>query len=185
MTTIFSLHGLTSAFLLTVPLIVGGVFHMVIVKWDILSYFKKPIHPRWFGQNKTWRGFIVMPLVTWPGVVLAQSLERVIDLNTPLLSHTSSWLLALGLGLGYCLLELPNSFMKRRLGIKEGQTAEHSKWLFVFIDQGDSALGCMLVYKYLVSITWPLFWATIAFGTGLHLLINLSLYKAKLRKNPF
>ncbi len=97
---------------------------MVAVKWNILSYFKKPIHQSWFGLNKTWRGFIVMPLATWPGVILAQSLEKMADLNAPLLLDSSSCILSFALGFGYCLAELPNSFVKRRLGIKVGLTSD-------------------------------------------------------------
>ena len=171
--------------LLSLPLIVGGVLHMIAVKADILSYFKTPIHHRWFGMNKTWRGFIVMPLATFPGVLAAQKLELLIDLNAPLLLNQSTLLLSIVLGLGYCLAELPNSFMKRRLGIKEGQTSEKFKWLFVVVDQADSALGCMLAYRILIPIPASTVILTIISGTILHLFINVSLYLLKIRKNPF
>lgn len=185
MVTILSFHDFTRVFLLSVPLIVGGIVHMVAVKKDILSYFKKPIHHRWFGQNKTWRGFFIMPLATWPGVLIAQLLEFLFDFNGPLLLGTPSWQLALFLGFGYCLAELPNSYMKRKLGIKEGQSSDRYKWLFVVIDQADSAFGCMLAYVLLIAIPWNIFWATIIFGTVLHLALNMLLYKLKVRKNPY
>jgi hypothetical protein len=171
--------------LLLIPLIVGGITHMVVVKLDILSYLKKPIHQSWFGLNKTWRGFFIMPLATWPGVYLAQQLEGVFDLNTPLITSYSSWVLALWLGLGYCLAELPNSFMKRRLGIKEGLTSDRYKWFFIILDQADSAFGCMLVYCYLLNLNFLVFVATVALGTGIHLLLNVLLYKLKIRRNPY
>jgi CDP-diglyceride synthetase len=171
--------------LLSIPLVVGGVLHMIVVKKDVLSYLKKPIHPRWFGHNKTWRGFFVMPLLTWPGVLLGQGLEGFVDLSRPLLTSVPSWQLALVLGLGYCLAELPNSFMKRRLGIKEGQTSENLKWVFVIIDQADSAIGCLIAYALLISIPAKIFLGTIVFGTALHLAINMTLFKLNLRKNPF
>lgn len=158
---------------------------MIAVKVDILSYFKKPIHQRWFGLNKTWRGFIIMPLATWPGVLLGQGLERVIELNTPLLTLWPAWLLALMLGLGYCLAELPNSYMKRRMGIKEGQTSDKNKWGFVILDQADSAIGCLLAYWLLLPVSWAIVIITIIFGTVLHLLINILLYSIGIRKNPF
>lgn len=158
---------------------------MIAVKADILSYLKKPIHQRWFGQNKTWRGFFIMPLATWPGVVLAQKLETLFDLNTPLLISQPAWLLALVLGLGYCLAELPNSFVKRRLGVKEGQTSDRFKWFFVILDQADSAFGCMLAYRILLPISWTTIVLTIVFGTVIHLVINVTLYKVGIRKNPF
>lgn len=158
---------------------------MIAVKADILSYLKKPIHQSWFGQNKTWRGFFVMPLATWPGVILAQYLERVFDLSTPLLVGHSAILLALILGLGYCLAELPNSFMKRRLGIKEGKTSDRYKWFFVILDQADSAIGCLLAYRLVIAISWKLVIMTVVFGTVIHLILNVLLYLVGVRKNPF
>lgn len=158
---------------------------MFIVKKDILSYLKKPIHQSWFGSNKTWRGFFIMPLATWPGVVLAQQLEILFELKTQLLVAYPSVLLALALGFGYCLAELPNSFLKRRLGIKEGVTSYRHKWFFIILDQADSAFGCLLVYKILLPISWKVFWMTIIFGTVVHLLINVLLYSLGLRKNRF
>lgn len=170
--------------LLSLPLVIGGIIHMVVVKKDILSFFKKPIHMKWFGQNKTWRGFIIMPLATWPGVIISQNLEWLLGSNGPLLVR-SAWWLALALGWGYCLAELPNSFLKRKLGIKEGQTSDHFKWFFIILDQADSVFGCLLVYKLLIPLSWNIFWATVLFGTLVHLFFNVLLYFLKIRKNPF
>lgn len=178
-------HDLCRVFLLSLPLIVGGVLHMVAVKADTLSYLKKPIHQSWFGQNKTWRGFVIMPLATWPGVLLAQWLEGLVDQNALFLRGHSSIALAIALGIGYCLAELPNSFMKRRLGIKEGQTSDRFKWIFVVIDQADSAIGCLLAYKLFVPVPWEIFWFTILFGTILHLALNMLLFQLRIRKNPY
>jgi hypothetical protein len=171
--------------LLALPLVVGGILHMVAVKRDILSYFKKPIHQRWFGQNKTWRGFLIMPLATWPGVWLAQWLEQRMDFIGQVISLRPSWLLALALGLGYCLAELPNSFLKRRLGVPEGKTANRGKWFFVVLDQADSVFGCLLAYQLFLPLSWQIFWVTVFFGTALHLLINVSLFQLGIRKNPY
>lgn len=178
-------HELFRVFLLAIPLVVGGVLHMIAVKADVLSYFKIPIHQTWFGKNKTWRGFIVMLLATWPGVILGQQLEKMLDLNTPLLNSSSSWVLAMSLGLGYCLAELPNSFLKRRLGIEEGKTSKKFTLFFIILDQADSAIGCMIAYWLIIPLTFTTMVATIIFGTILHLGLNLLLYQLKLRKNPF
>jgi CDP-diacylglycerol--serine O-phosphatidyltransferase len=182
--SLFNTQDFLRILLLSLPLVVGGIIHMVVVKLDILSYLKKPIHHRLFGVNKTWRGFFVMPLATWPGVVWAQSLENLSDLSTPLLTLHPSWLLAFLLGMGYCLAELPNSFIKRRVGIKEGQTSQEYKLFFVIMDQADSALGCLVAYLILIPLSMKVFWGTIFFGTVIHLLLNVLLYLLKLRKNP-
>ena len=53
-------------------------------------------------------------------------------------------------GLTYSLFELPNSFIKRRLGVKSGQEADKNKWLFFFMDKSDSALGvtiCLFLFN--------------------------------------
>lgn len=180
--TIDDFHRMT---LLVLPLVFGGVLHMVAVKLDILSYLKKPIHQRWFGLNKTWRGFLIMPLATFPGVVVAKYAEFLLELNPPLLITQSSYLLAFILGTAYCLAELPNSFLKRRMGVKEGQTSERYKLFFIIQDQADSAFGCLIAYKLLLPISWTVFWGTILYGIAIKLLINILLYLLKIRKNPF
>ena len=87
--------------LLAVPLVFGGILQMIVVKKVILSYFKKPIHHRWFGLNKTWRGFIIMPLVTWPGVMIGQHIEKLLDLSSPLLVPLPSLFFAFILVIAY------------------------------------------------------------------------------------
>lgn len=182
--SVFSTEDFLQILLLALPLIFGGILHMVVVKSDVLSYLKKPIHHRWFGANKTWRGFIVMPLSTWPGVVMVRYLEGLIDLSTPLFRTQPSWWVALVLGLAYCLAELPNSFLKRRLGIKEGQTSDKMKGFFVILDQADSVFGCLLAYELLFGLSLEVFLATLIFGTLVHLFFNVLLYALKVRKNP-
>jgi CDP-diglyceride synthetase len=169
---------------LAFPLVFGGIVHMIVVKMDILSYLKKPIHHRWFGANKTWRGFLVMPLATWPGVVMVQHWERIGESAAPVFSSYPAWVLALGLGLAYCLAELPNSFLKRRLGIKEGQTSDRAKWFFVILDQADSVMGCLLIYYFVLNVEGKLILGTLVLGTLIHLFFNVLLYLLKLRKNP-
>lgn len=175
---------LLRVFTLIIPLIFGGVGHMVVVKTDILSYLKKPIHQRCFGLNKTWRGFFVMPLATWPGVVLAQWLVGIFDLNGLLISH-SAWKLSLVLGTAYCLAELPNSWLKRRLGILEGQLPKKRKWFFLILDQADSALGCLLAYRLLFPLSLSTMVTAVSLGTMIHFLINWILFSLGLRKNKF
>lgn len=171
--------------ILSFPLVIGGILHMVVVKLDIFPILKVPIHKAWFGVNKTWRGIIIMPLATFPGVVLSKFLELSYYGEAKVFGAYSEIIWALILGLGYCLPELPNSFVKRRLGINEGSNPEYNRWLFIIVDQSDSIIGCALIFKILNFINWPLFFSVILFGTALHLLLNFSLYKLKIRRNPF
>lgn len=49
-------------------------------------------------------------------------------------------------GLGYILPELPNSWMKRKLGIPPGKLPVSNRAFFIFGDQIDSAIGVTLAY---------------------------------------
>ncbi|MBY0516408.1 MAG: CDP-archaeol synthase [Bacteriovoracaceae bacterium] len=170
------------ALLLTIPLVLAGALHMVVVKLDALSYLKKPIHQSWFGMNKTWRGIIVMPLLTILGVLVALWCERFFEI-TPFSEHSSLWL-GLSLGIGYVIPELPNSFMKRKLGIKPGELSDRSPWLFTLIDQSDSVIGCVVIYALFGIGDLRLWIALIVLGTVVHLMINIILWMAGLRKHP-
>lgn len=151
---------------------------MIIVKKDYLSYFKIPIHQRWFGRNKTWRGVLVMPLATWLGVIITEMIF-------PLFAPHSLFLCGVILGLAYIAAELPNSFIKRRLGIKEGKLPERKRWLFGLMDQADSAIGCLIVYRFLLGTSWTILLLTLIIGTLIHFLLNLILYFAGIRENAF
>ncbi len=169
-------HDLLEAFLLSLPLIIGGTIHMIVVKKNILSYFKTPIHQRWFGKNKTWRGVIVMPLSTWLGVWLTNLVSYQFE-------NISLFYLGAMLGFAYLLAELPNSFIKRKLGIKEGKLPDSRRWLFAFFDQADSAIGCMIAYRFLLGTTWTILILTLVVGTIIHLLMNMLLYFMGIREN--
>lgn len=138
---------------LALPVTVGGILHMVIVTKDWWPALKVPLH-RWaFGANKTWRGFVIMPLVTVPGVWLAQALEAVYGQALPVhLADYNGVLLGLALGLAYVVAELPNSFLKRRLGVPPGGTPDRFAGVTIALDQFDSALACTLLYWWLLQL---------------------------------
>lgn len=117
-----------------------------------------------------------MPLATLLGVFLTSFL-------TYHFQNHSLILLGLALGFAYLLAELPNSFMKRRLGIKEGKLPDSKRWLFAFMDQADSALGCMLAYRFLLGTSWAVLFLTLAVGTVIHLVMNVLLYLLGIREN--
>ncbi len=126
-----------------------------------------------------------MPLACWPGVLAARKFEEVLDISAPVFHLHSTILMSLCLGFAYCLAELPNSFLKRRLGVKEGQTSQKFKLFFIIFDQADSVLGCLMAYALLVPIDGNTFLGTMFVGTFIHLIFNYSLFRLKVRKNPF
>lgn len=170
---------------LALPIVIAGSGHMAVVRFDLARSLKKPIHREWFGENKTWRGVIVMPTFCVVGVYLTTLLEgegREV-LLTSLREASPLWLGAL-LGLAYVLFELPNSFMKRRLGIAPGKLPARNRFWFALMDQADSALGCLLVYWLVLHPPVIVLLLTIAFGPALHLAGNVSLFMMGLRREP-
>ena len=84
-------------------------------------------------------------------IVLAQRLLSFHDVFRSLgvVDYRAASTLALGLavGLGYSLGELPNSFLKRRLGITPGERRSAVQYL---VDQADSAFGVALALLFYV-----------------------------------
>lgn len=193
---------LLTLYITLMAVIFAGVANMVFCKSSIAHQLAIPMDggtklsdgKRLFGENKTWKGFIGMMIlgslsqIVW-GLCLTMvpSLEKY---NLFYVVYKNSWQtnlwFGLLLGLAYVLFELPNSFMKRRLDIRPGKTADNRwKWLFIFIDQADSLLGCALVLALFVPITWQQFLGIILVGSGTHILVNQVLFRFHLRKNPF
>lgn len=171
--------------ILFVPLIFSGVLHMAVVRADLLSALKIPIHRQWFGANKTWRGAVVMPMLTVVGCFLTREIEQSAA-SHPAVGFGQAHPLWLGLMLGaaYILSELPNSYIKRRRGIAPGKMPEEQRFWFALGDQGDSAIGCLLVYWLFFGIDWTVALTFLILGTALHLCFNVVLYWFGLRKNP-
>jgi CDP-diglyceride synthetase len=168
----------SQALVLSIPLVFSGCVHMAIVKGNRLAALKIPIHRAWFGANKTWRGVLSMPLATALGVCLAQSVW-------PDVFQGRNWF-ALGmlLGIAYVLFELPNSFIKRRMGIEPGKRPPRFPALFALVDQADSAVGCALVYWYALHLSFATVVLLILMGPTVHLIVNYTLYLMRLRKEP-
>jgi hypothetical protein len=169
------------SFWLLLPLIFSGIAHMIIVKKNYFSKFTIPLHHKWFGENKTWRGFIVVPLFTILGLILCYPFKPdQFFLNFPMDVIKLGFLL----GMAYMLFELPNSFIKRRLSISAGKTSTQFKYFFIWLDHTDSALGCILVYMWYLSISLTQSLIFYFLGILFHFSINYLLYLAKIRKNP-
>ena len=137
--------------LLTATLFVGFILHGLCIRLRALRGFAMPIERRWFGENKTYRGVICVALGTAVGFVL-------IDLR---FLSTGGWhratelaLLGLLVGTAAMLAELPNSFLKRRMGIAPGaQTGGIRGVAFHVLDQIDVVFGAWAVLAWVVRPT--------------------------------
>ncbi len=169
---------------LTLPIVVGGVTHMFFVANDWWPSLKVAIAEKAFGKNKTWRGIIVMPLVTVPGALLLGSLSNILPDRLALtLSDVSLVVLGLSLGFGYVLFELPNSYIKRSVGIEPGATPSRGRLWFIAMDQLDSAFGFALVYAILLDLPALTYLFVLMFFPFIALLVKRILYWFRLKKS--
>ena len=153
------------ALYLIAPVVMAGVIHAVVIKRDAFTLLAKPLDGgrlfrgvALFGKNKTWRGAAVM---------IAASTGLAATIGLPPLLGTA-------LGSAYSLAELPNSFVKRRLGIAPGSRASRGALQYL-ADQGDSVLGCTLALLLFVDNS-ALLATVFAMGFVLHGTIDALLY---------
>lgn len=183
------------------PVILAGILNMAWCKSGILAFAKKPIDmgkcfsdgKRIFGDNKTWKGMVGYILfntlfsLLWGFLCSAAGFESydffyADNANTPVFNI----LVGILLGLAYSLFELPNSFLKRRLDITPGKTITGAKKaFFVFLDQADSIFGCALVVWMFYDLGIGVYLLYVIVGAATHIILNMLLYFAGLRKNMF
>ena len=48
---------------------------MMIVRYNLFSEFALPINAKLFGENKTWRGMIFIPITTALGALVTQQVS--------------------------------------------------------------------------------------------------------------
>lgn len=196
------LDTLISMYITLMAPVIGGVLVMIWCKIHICDFLKKPIDggknlkdgERIFGDNKTFKGFIgyivfnMVSNIAW-GYLCSLS-EYMTSHNFMYANHDNTILFNMGvgalIGFAYALFELPNSFIKRRLHIVPGKTIEgFKKIFFVFLDQADSVFGCVLVICFVHPMSIWMYFLYVLIGAATHILINVLLYVAHLRKNPF
>jgi hypothetical protein len=144
---------------------------------------------RFFGANKTWKGFVVMvPATMLAFALLGASVSGVPELSAGLwpLSPLQFALLGGCAALGFMLGELPNSFMKRQLGIAPGAAPARAwgRWLCFSVDRLDSIIGALLVMSVLVPMGWRVWLLVLAVGPAVHWLFNVALYALGVKARP-
>jgi CDP-diglyceride synthetase len=162
-------------FLLLAPLILSNITHMFIVKRDLFPGLKIPVSRNLFGENKTWRGFVLLSLLNAICVCL-------ICIFTSM-SLYKGFCLGAVLGFTYMLFELPNSYLKRSIGIEPGGKPKKRGWLFSILDKTDSSLGVCVVYAMLIGISFPAFCLLFLISILLHTFFSMLLFQFKVKKS--
>jgi len=184
------------------PVIFAGIFNMIWVKVPYLNFLKIPMDQnkkfddgkRIFGDNKTWKGFIgmivfaIISTVIWG--LLCNQFHTFYTYNYIYRYHENSILyntsIGFFLGLAYALLELPNSFLKRRMNISPGKSVKGVKGMFfIFLDQADSIFGCVLVIAIVYPMSISFYFVYVLLGAMTHIVLNMLLYCIKLKRNMF
>jgi len=173
------------ALYLIAPTVLAGFAHAVVIKRDVFPWLKRPIDGgrslrgrRLFGASKTWRGPVVMVGACTLGVLTQTAIDGLepFESLSPLDYRTGLALaLGLALGLGYSLAELPNSFVKRQLGIRPGELSSRVRPLQYLADQADSVAGCVLALVAF-GLEPALLVLVFACGLGLHMAFDRLLY---------
>lgn len=108
-----------------------------------IPFLNKPIHERWLGKNKTWRGFILAIIVGTLVFYLQKSAYHAGFTSLALIDYSDfSIMLGALLATGAILGDMVKSYFKRKKNIPPGE-----KWIpwdqldFVI---GGLALGCFL-----------------------------------------
>jgi len=140
---------------------------------------------RIFGDNKTWRGFVVMvPATGFAFLLLGLLSHRESPASLWPIALWQYALLGCWAGFGFMIAELPNSFLKRQLNVEPGQTPKQSwaKGLCFLLDQIDSVVGALLAVALFVPVpiaTWILLLVS---GTVVHWLFNVVLFLTGAKK---
>ncbi|SRR5258706_13557377 len=161
------------AFYLHAPLLVAAAVAGLVLKADLLRALARPIDAgatvrgrRLFGDTKTWRVVVAAIVGATLGVCAQRWLVGAHAGALAMLDYARTNPLALGaaLGGGAVLGELPNSFVKRQLGIPPSGTARGPvrAWFYVW-DQVD-----------FLTATWPLA-CLFARPTWLHVAVSFAL----------
>ena len=183
---------------INIPMILGGIIHMVIIKLPILNALSGPIDcgvtwtdgKQLFGANKTWKGCVSMPLGTAIGFSILElmTLSEGIKASCPIDFESgeilqTAWGLGLFMGLAYILAELPNSFIKRRIEIPPGQNVSGFKGkFFMVVDQVDSSFGCAVALCLAIPMTLLDVLTVAALGGLFHYLFAVLLFYVGLKK---
>lgn len=147
---------------LAVPVILGGLTHVLVIRAGLLAPLSLPLDAgltvrgrRLFGANKTVRGALVMIAATtaWTGAQWLLHRAGAVPWSWhPIdLQRVPWWQVGPLMGLGYIVGELPNSFLKRQLDIAPGAAASGPvRRIFWVLDQIDSFAGVIA----LLALVW-------------------------------
>ena len=142
------------------------------------------------GENKTLRGFVVMipaAALAFTAISVLISLPHGVPPAT-LWQLTPAGYAALGAwaGFGFMAGELPNSFVKRQLGILPGQApaSDRTRVICFIVDHVDSIVGMLTAVTVAVHTPWTTWLWVLILGPSIHLLFSWWLFRMGVKRRP-
>ena len=180
---------------LLLPLLGAALLHGTCMRTGWLAFLARPIDAdrEWrgrplFGHSKTWRG----PILVAIGAGAVFALQRNVLHGVPALAEIELvdygglpwWLGGLAGGAAE-LAELPNSFVKRRLGIAPGETSSGPLAVVFYLwDQLDLLLGWWLACAPFVPLTPSRVSISVGLVGGIHPLLTVLGWLLGMRPTP-
>jgi len=163
----------------------AGVAHVLWLRSRLAGQFSQPLDlgltlrgRRLFGDNKRLCGFMVLPAAAALSFAVLGSLQP----GLPGWLAQGMWELGprryaeLGFvaGLAFMAAELPNSFLKRQLGIGPGEQPRRGplRAVFLLADRLDSLLGMLIAVSLLVPLPAATWVWMLVLAPGVHALFS-------------
>ena len=175
------------------PLLASAALSGVVLRFDLFPALRRPIDAglsfhgnRLFGDNKTWRGVVVAVI----GSIATAAVQKAIEAQTravALVDYRDLSAIWFGgaMAAGAMLGELPNSFVKRRMGIPPGGTSRGSKAVLFYVwDQTDLLTGAWPLLSVWMRPSTLVVLVSFALALTIHPLVALVGHAVGARRSP-
>lgn len=157
---------------LFVPAFVANSTPVIVKNLPVLCSWNTPVHARWFGTNKTYRGFLCGIALGMAASLLQYALRDVPVLQGITLLHETpgkSALVGFLLGFGALFGDAVESFVKRRMGLPPGRALP-------FWDGADYIIGGLVLLAPLYVVPLQGMFFLLVAGPLLSLASNMLAY---------
>lgn len=186
---------LPNAVFVVLAMSLAGIAHVLWLSTGATKILAQPLDfgatfrgKRILGDNKTFRGLALMPLAAGASFWFLGSFRETLPswLEAGLWPFEPAWYAKTGLicGLAFMLAELPNSFVKRQLGITPGSQAKGriTSRVFFVIDRMDSIAGVIVALGLLTPFSLRAAFWIVVIAPLFHAVFSASLYMTGVKK---
>ena len=172
---------LACALVIIAAMSLAGLVHGCWMRSRYCALFRIPVDAgltwrgaRVFGDHKTLAGFMaIVPAAGAAFALVGAMRETAIWLDAGLWQLAPAQLFALGCWAGFWFMagELPNSFLKRRMGLAPGAVPRRgpSRLVCLALDRLDSILALLVALSVVVPMHWTTWIWVLALGPAVHL----------------